>query len=79
MFPPPSVNSILPSSSSGNKNLSTNSLEIEIGDVHGLAMMLHHPPTKKLEVFVVLNEQKVRKIFKLHELVNNLLSFSIGP
>ena len=46
--------------------------------VHSLAMMFHHPFTQELKAFVVLDELKINKAFRLQELIDHLLTFLIS-
>ena len=61
-----------------SKNISVNGLNVQVGKVHSLAMMFHHPFSQELKAFVVLDELKISKAIRLQELIDHLLMFLIS-
>lgn len=62
-----------------SKNLGIDGLNLQVGEVHSLAMMFHRLSGQKLKAFVVLDELKVKEALRLQELTNHFLTFFISP
>ena len=56
------------------KDLSVNSFKVQVCKVSYMAMVLHHPTTKKLEALEILLELHIREAIRLQEPGNHLLT-----
>ena len=59
------------------KDLNINGFEIKVCKVCYLAMMLYHPPMKKLKALEVLDELKIREVNRLKKFGDHFLTFFV--
>ena len=59
------------------KDLSVNGFKVKVYKIRYLAMMLHHPPTKKHETLEVLDELEIRKAIKLQKFGYHFLTLLV--
>ena len=59
------------------KDLSVNGFKVKVYKIRYLAMMLHHPPTKKHETLEVLDELEIRNAIRLQKFVYHFLTLLV--
>ena len=59
------------------KDLSVNGFKVKVYKIRYLAMMLHHPPTKKHETLKVLDKLEIRKAIKLQKFGYHFLTLLV--